>query len=476
MADTTRLRDLIPEPRRLACTIAMAAAFTLMTFIDDAPAREADPVEETASRVIGEPIMAIVSIKTQQITVYDAHGWTHRSPISSGMRGHETPAGIFAVVQKNAEHRSNLYDDAWMPHMQRLTWNGIALHGGAIPGHPASRGCVRLPYGFAERLFEKTRIGMRVIVSPNDTAPVEFAHPTLQMSGPEGIAAALANAEALDREAREAARNDVEARRASATAARQVALLMATIRRMEWLKARADAELAQEGSPPEGARADEAKARIEDVKLRAAAKAAEVGTQLEAARTDVRAKSDAADVASAAAKDAAARKAETAQAAIDAKAALEPLSIYISRATQTLYVRRNTRKPWADGGEVFDASIEVPIEIRNPEKPIGTHIFTATALKASGLQWTAVTIDAGDSASNALDRFSIPEDILNRIAAAFGPRSSIVISDEPLSRETNYRTEFVVVLSGHPQGGFVTRRPTVVSPSESYSAWRGGWR
>ena len=137
-----------------------------------------------------------------------------------------------------------------------------------------------------------------------------------------------------------------------------------------------------------------------------------------------------------------------------------PVSIYISRATQKLYVRRNTHKPWPDGGEVFDFSIEVPVTIRNPEKRIGTHVFTAMARNDAGLRWTAVTIDNGDEAKNALDRITIPQDVLDRIAQTTLPRSSIVVSDEPLSSETNYRTEFVAVLSNQPQGGFITREPS----------------
>ena len=133
---------------------------------------------------------------------------------------------------------------------------------------------------------------------------------------------------------------------------------------------------------------------------------------------------------------------------------------YISRATQKLYVRRNMQKGLPDGGERFDSSIEVPITIRNPDKPIGTHVFTAVARSDAGLRWTAVTIDSGDEAKDALDRIAIPQEVLDRIAPTALPRSSIIISDEPLSRETNYRTEFVAVLSKHPQGGFITRRPT----------------
>jgi len=118
-----------------------------------------------------EPIMAIVSLRKQRITVYDANGWILQAPVSSGQKGRETPAGIFSVIQKEAEHYSNLYDDAYMPHMQRLTWSGIALHGGVVLGHPASHGCIRMPYEFAERLFEVTRLGLRVIVAPTDVAP-----------------------------------------------------------------------------------------------------------------------------------------------------------------------------------------------------------------------------------------------------------------------------------------------------------------
>jgi hypothetical protein len=125
-------------------------------------------------------------------------------------------------------------------------------------------------------------------------------------------------------------------------------------------------------------------------------------------------------------------------------------------------VRRNTHKPAPDGGgEVFDTTIEVPVTIRDSDRPVGTHVFTAMARNEAGLRWTAVTIDNGDDAKSALDRITFPLDVLDRIAPTALPRSSIVVSDEPLSKETNYRTEFVAVLSNQPQGGFITRKPTV---------------
>ena len=175
-------------------TLAAAAVLTALTAAPpaDAAPRQAPPertTEAAAPRAAGEPIMAIVSIKSQQVTFYDADGWIFRAPVSTGTTGRETPAGVFAVVEKDKDHRSTMYDDAWMPNMQRITWNGIALHGGPLPGYAASHGCVRMPYGFAEKLFDKVRIGMRVIISPNDAEPVEMSNPALFAPKPDAIAA-----------------------------------------------------------------------------------------------------------------------------------------------------------------------------------------------------------------------------------------------------------------------------------------------
>src|SRR5471032_2344413 len=442
-------------------TLAAMAAMTALT-ANAAPkqARPAQPTEATAPREAGEPIMAIVSIKTQQVTFYDADGWILRAPVSTGVKERETPAGVFAVIEKDKDHHSSMYDDAWMPNMQRITWNGVALHGGPLPGYAASHGCVRMPYGFAEKLFDKTWIGMRVIISPNDVEPVAFSHPALFVPNRETIAAAPAKAEALAREAAEAAKMADEAKKAAAKAPRETASLTSSLRKLEGLKTRADAELAHADKVLAAAKTDEAKARAEDLKQKAYARGADLGTQLDTAKADTKPKLDAAAAVKDAAKAAERRKADTAKAANEAKLALEPVSIFISRATQKLYVRRNTHKPWPDGGEVFDATIEVPVTIRDPDRRIGTHVFTALAGNDGGLRWNAVTIDNGDNAKDALDRITIPQEILERIAPTAMPRSSIVISDEPLSSETNYRTEFVAVLSNQPQGGFITGKPT----------------
>jgi hypothetical protein len=461
------------NPRwKLTVIVAIAAIAALTTLTADVRAKQAR--EATAPREAGEPIMAIVSIKSQQVIFYDADGWIVSAPVSTGTKGRETPAGVFAVLEKDLDHHSTLYDDASMPHMQRLTWNGIALHGGPLPGYAASHGCVRMPYGFAEKLFDTTRIGMRVIVSPNDATPVDFSHAALLAPNAEAVAAAPARAETLAREAAEAAKAVDEAKKLAKTAAREAATSKSTLRKAEGQKASADDDLASAEKALAKAKSDEAKARAEEQRLKAAAKATEAAAKLDTIKAEVQPKLDAAAKAAEAAKAAATRKADTAKAATDAKLALEPVSIYISRAKQRLYVRRNTHKAWPDGGEVFDATIEVPVEIRDPDRPIGTHVFTAMASNDTGLRWSAVTIENGDGAKEALDRITIPQDVLDRIAPTALPRSSIVISDEPLSRETNYRTEFVAVLSDQPQGGFITRKPTISVPPASSAPWEGG--
>jgi L,D-transpeptidase catalytic domain len=410
---------------------AKTAAITALWALTAAPpadaaaqkkARPAQAHEATAPREAGEAIMAIVSIKSQKVTIYDANGWILSAPVSTGIRGRETPAGVFAVVEKNKDHRSNMYDDAWMPNMLRITWNGIALHGGPLPGYAASHGCVRMPFGFAEKLFDKIRMNTRIIISPNDAEPVAFSHPALFVPNPEALAAARSRAEKLAREADEAAKMSKQTKKAAAQTA--------SLRKLEQANTRAQAELKAAEKRLATAKTDQAKARAEDQQQKAAARAEELRAQVEAAK-----------------------------AAREARLALVPVSMFISRATQKLYIRRNTQERLPDAGELFDA-IELPVTIRNPGQPIGTHVITAVASTEGGLRWTAVTIDGAGDAKNALDRITIPQEVIDRFGPTALPRSSILISDEPLHRETNYRTEFVVALNDHPMGGLITRPRT----------------
>jgi hypothetical protein len=438
------------EALRSSSFLTMAAAAALAALIAapsaDAASRSRHTertAEAEAPREAGPPMMAIVSLRSQHVTIYDANGWIMRAPVSSGQRGRETPAGVFSVIQKDADHHSNLYDDASMPHMERITWSGIALHGGPLPGHAASHGCVRMPYGFAADLFGRTKLGMRVIIAPDNVEPVDITDPALFQPKPDaGAHAALLAAEAAD-----AAKNADAARLAAVTAQREASAATAQIRKLNILKARADAQLAAADRAVDTAKSDEAKQKAEDAKQQAAAKVAELQAQLEAATATAQPKLDAVGPARDAAVAAESARSAAAKAARDEARALDPVSVFISRKSQRLYVRRG-----------FEPLLDVPVTIQNPEQPLGTHIFTAMAKTETGLRWSVVTINPAADAKSALDRITIPQDVLDRIAPTAAARSSIIISDEALSPETGKGTEFVAVLSNEPQGGLAMRR------------------
>jgi hypothetical protein len=460
------------RPRRLAIVAGLAALIAAGDHAGARGGRSERSVESIESRTAGEPIMAIVSLHDQRITVYDADGWTLRAPVSSGQKGRETPAGIFSIIQKEAEHYSNLYDDAYMPHMQRITWSGIALHGGPLPGYPASHGCVRMPFDFAARLFHETRLGLRVIVAPTDVAPIEIAHPVLFQ--PKPGAGALAAARSA--EADEAARKADQARLAAGRAFREAAQAKVPVRVAENLKLRVEAQLAAAETALGSAISAEAKEQAEAAKARAVARIAELDAQWAAAKAELQPKLDAVTAAREAAVVAENARVAAAEAARQVALELEPVSVLISRKTQRLYVR-----------QAFEPILESPVTILDADRPIGTHVFTAME-RTSGdtnIRWSVVSLDGGrphggtvelynparrgrgrevepmltdtGSAKTALDRIVIPQGALDRIAG-IAPRSSLIITDEALSSETGNGTDFVVLLSGEPQGGIKIRR------------------
>lgn len=131
------------------------------------------------------PLLVIVVIAEQRAYVYRNGVRIGLSSASTGRPGYETPPGVYTILQKRREHHSNLYDDAPMPFMQRLTWDGIALHAGAVPGHAASHGCVRLPEPFAQLLFDATRAGTTVVVSQHGAeVPQAGLRPSLTAADP----------------------------------------------------------------------------------------------------------------------------------------------------------------------------------------------------------------------------------------------------------------------------------------------------
>src|SRR5882757_6948585 len=125
------------------------------------------------------PLHIIISIADQRISGYDNVALIARSSVSTGIPGHPTPLGVFSIISKQRWHRSNIYSGAPMPYMQRITWSGIALHAGVLPGHPASHGCIRLTNGFANRLWHLTKRGTRVIIAHDEVQPVEITNPRL---------------------------------------------------------------------------------------------------------------------------------------------------------------------------------------------------------------------------------------------------------------------------------------------------------
>ncbi|WFU77691.1 L,D-transpeptidase family protein [Bradyrhizobium sp. CIAT3101] len=125
------------------------------------------------------PLVIVVSIDRQKVTIYDSKGVFAESPVSTGMKGHSTPMGVFSVIQKHKFHHSNIYSGAPMPYMQRITWSGVAMHAGVLPGYPASHGCIRMPMAFAVKMWNWTKMGARVIVAPGQMTPQNFSHPML---------------------------------------------------------------------------------------------------------------------------------------------------------------------------------------------------------------------------------------------------------------------------------------------------------
>ena len=137
------------------------------------------PTRQKASAKPQGPLIISISIDQQKLRLYDANGLYAESPISTGMRGHATPMGVFSVIQKQKLHHSNIYSGAPMPFMQRITWSGIAIHAGVLPGYPASHGCIRMPMAFAMKMWNWTKMGARVVVTPGQITPASFSHPLL---------------------------------------------------------------------------------------------------------------------------------------------------------------------------------------------------------------------------------------------------------------------------------------------------------
>jgi lipoprotein-anchoring transpeptidase ErfK/SrfK len=528
--------------------------------------KQVQPAVKEAAKPQGALIIA-VSINKQNVKIYDTNGFFAEAPVSTGMPGHATPMGAFSIIQKQKMHHSNIYSGAPMPFMERITWSGVAMHAGVLPGHPASHGCIRMPMAFAVKMYGWTRMGARVIVTPGELSPAPFSHPLLvtQKVVPQPVAAdvpkpdpaaktdKVASAAPAAPEPKLELRSTVghddhlsamlhePAAPAPLTEQTRTADAGASPAQVTMSDAKASAPVAAEETKPDAVKAEAGPvtAEITDKTVEAAspddnpveAKVAELTTGdhvdhvVEDASKAVEAQPSgealkpntaaaetkaeevkvptpvaepaktaekASDKASAKpAEDAAAATATPAVAA-DAKKGQDrlpdpdkpaappkpalamakgtgPISVFISRKDNKLYVRQN-----------FAPLFDVPVTIASSDRPLGTHIFTAETDKTDTniLHWSVVTLPAShkaerreddergarhrkiagaaeiakpmpepDSPAEALDRITIPADAMARITDALSTGGSIIVSDQGIAAgETGEGTDFIVSL------------------------------
>jgi lipoprotein-anchoring transpeptidase ErfK/SrfK len=388
---------------------------------------------KTAERVSKEPVADIpkgplqifISINQQKMHVYGNGVHIADTSIATGVPSLPTPLGVFSVIQKQVFHRSNIYSNAPMPYMQRITWSGVAMHEGESIGHRASHGCIRMPRDFAVRLYRLTKLGTRVIISNSELKPAEFADPHLfvHKEKPPEIATAPPNS--------------VE------TAAAKPAELTVQANAPALLQPVQSDVLAPQAATP---------AASTDSKIENAAHPADPGKAGDATTPTPPSPAELAKVA-------AAKKTQ--------------IAIFVSRKRQRLYVRQN-----------FEPLFDAPVAIAQPEAPIGTHVFTAlefTGPDRTTLRWNVVSLPGEapkrvqyveergrygepgrrrrrevvdqrapdtpppQSPAQVLARIDIPADISEAISQMVVPGSSLVVSDQGLGDETGEGTDFVVV-------------------------------
>jgi lipoprotein-anchoring transpeptidase ErfK/SrfK len=473
--------------------------------------REHHPVEKKAAeKDTGAkpqaPLIIVVALNKQQVKIYDANGYFAEAPVSTGMRGHPTPMGVFSVIQKQKWHRSNIYSGAPMPYMQRITWSGIALHAGVLPGYPASHGCIRMPEAFAIKMWNWTRLGARVLVTPGDVAPESFSHsllPSVKVQPPTTASVGDGNDQPAVK-ADKGAVQPIEAKldlRSTVGHAEAVAAIDANTRTADAGGDEATGKVAAVISDvPTGTKADVtvdvanavpvSQAPVDHAKTAAAgdpnpaagdttpAASTPANPQADAPKANTAAPGETGKAAGDAAPGGDAAKDQTRPpdaakaAAAKAQAAKHagPIAVFISLKDSKLYVRQH-----------FEPLFDAPVTIAPSDRPLGTHVFTAEVDKqdSNALHWTVVSLPAStrklaraeeermrlhrkgarlvaaeakpmpaaDSPSEALDRITVPADVMARVAEALTTGSSIIVSDQGIKQgETGEGTDFIVSL------------------------------
>jgi lipoprotein-anchoring transpeptidase ErfK/SrfK len=374
---------------------------------------------ELAAKAGRAQLQAIISIHDQRLTLYADGMPIAQSTVATGVPDHPTPTGIFSVIQKQRYHVSNIYSGAPMPFMQRITWSGVALHLGVVPGHPASHGCIRLPEAFARQLWVTTKLGARVVIVRDEVAPVPFEHqrlfafrppPPPPVTPPPAVQPDTPTSEGPP---------------AGVTPARETS----------------ENQVTPNGqfSPDQSERP-----RTNAVQLAAA---------------DLTPKTTLPATTGTSVPDLALSK--------PSELKPGPIAVFISRKEGKLFVRKG-----------FAPLFEVAVKIDRPPQPLGTHLYTALGVKEDGanLRWNLLTMQTSpvverrdyesrssrrsgrkdreapvvqalpvSSAAEALERITIPEDALQRISELMSPGASLIISDYGLGGETGEYTDFIVV-------------------------------
>ena len=431
--------------RRAILLTAMTSALAVAgsSTLAEARHRPGTSGEVTAARDWAEtprsgPLTLVVSIPRQRLTVYDGTTVVATTPVSTGVPGHRTPTGVFTVIQKQRYHRSNIYSDAPMPYMQRITWSGVALHEGHVTGRPASHGCIRLPHAFAIALWKATRVGARVIVSEQEVVPLETDAPEALVPAPKPMAAVSPPAPAPTPIA------------ASGDQVPQPAkTVLASADVMPSLSSAVQNDAAASPAPTPAASAVEPKATGDVAPSPAVAPPGEATPDAPAPVLT---------------------EAPPAPKPFAIDKAAGPISVFFSRKEGKVFVRQNFA-PIYQAAATFDPA---PV-------PLGTHVFTLRPSPAGEpRRWLVASIAtlpmmeepvddimidpvllprrgrhaifqpaasspaASAAAREALARVHLSDESRDIIAAGIGPGASIIVSDLGLGSETGKGTEFIV--------------------------------
>ena len=426
-----------------------------------APARRerAEPKKEVGFGEMPKgPLQIVVSIDHQKVTLFSNGVRVAQGPVSTGVPGHPTPMGVFSIIEKDRYHRSTLYSNAPMPFMQRITWSGVALHEGVLPGYPASHGCIRMSQDFAQKLWPTTKLGARVIVARGDLAPVDFEHPKLFVPKPKpgepevAVNATTDGYRAAPITIAQATMPD-ERKGGAAAAAEVPASRPAT-------GDRGGFESAATSSAPMKPVEDVA---AEPTQSSAPATPAEVAPATAQPRGSENVPADSDIIKPAPTIDPAKPITPRLRAAEQPVKRSGQVAVFVSRKEMKIFVRQG-----------FVPLFDMPVVIDDPDRPLGTHVLTAMEVTDNnGMRWNLMTIPTDPSApmdqrdysrkrskepsrpavqlkpsstaAEALNRIAMPKEAVDRISELLIPGSSLVIADEGLGQETGRYTEFIVL-------------------------------